>query len=187
MIHWFQDWTLTYMVWWIAWGLFVGVFIARISQGRTVREFVMGVLIGPTLFSIIWIGTFGGIGFYDALLGTGELLALTANNLERLTFGLLERLPFTKLTTIATIVAAFMLGTFSSGGDPDPTPKVRLVWGVLLGVLGGTMVLSGSIDAVKKLIALGALPFVFVSILLFVCMLCALRDEDVKGAHHADR
>ncbi|MDW3221629.1 MAG: BCCT family transporter [Paracoccaceae bacterium] len=199
LINWFQDWTLTYMVWWIAWGPFVGVFIARISRGRTIREFVLGVLIGPTLFSIIWFGTFGGIGFYDALLGTGDLLALTTSNVERVTFGLLERLPWTTLTTLATIIAAFLfivtsvvsaafvLGTFSSGGDPNPKPKVRLVWGVLLGVLGGAMVLSGSIDAVKKLIALGALPFVFVSILLCVCMLRALREEDVKGTHHADR
>lgn len=195
LIDWFQDWTLTYMVWWIAWGPFVGVFIARISRGRTIREFVLGVLIGPTLFSIIWFGTFGGIGFYDVLQGTGDLLALTETNVQRVTFGLLERLPLTFVTTLATIVAAFLfivtsvvsaafvLGTFSTGGDPNPPVRIRLIWGVLLGVLGAAMVLSGSIDAVKKLIALGALPFVFVSILLCVCMLRALREE----ASDADR
>lgn len=198
LVTWFQDWTLTYMVWWIAWGPFVGVFIARISKGRTIREFVLGVLVGPTLFSLIWFGTFGGIGFYDALQGTGELLALTELNVERVTFGLLERLPFTALTTIATIIAAFLfivtsvvsaafvLATFSSGGDPNPAPRIRLIWGILLGVLGAAMVLAGSIDAVKKMIALGALPFVFVSVLLCVCMLRALKDETVKGRSNAD-
>ncbi|WP_405117520.1 BCCT family transporter [Phaeobacter sp. BS23] len=203
LVGWFQDWTLTYMVWWIAWGPFVGVFIARISRGRTIREFVLGVLVGPTVFSIVWFGTFGGIGFFDVLRSTGDLLALTETNVERVTFGLLERLPFTTLTTVATILAAFLfivtsvvsaafvLGTFSTGGDPNPPPRIRLIWGVLLGVLGAAMVLAGSIDAVKKMIALGALPFVFVSILLCVCMLRALKDEKpvqpVPEVSHADR
>ncbi|MEO0763141.1 MAG: BCCT family transporter, partial [Pseudomonadota bacterium] len=187
--QWFSDWTLTYMVWWIAWGPFVGVFVARISKGRTIREFVLGVLIGPTLFSVVWFGAFGGIGLYDALNGTGELLALTETNVERVTFALLERLPLTGLTTLATIVAAFLfivtsvvsaafvLGTFSTGGDPDPSPRIRVIWGGLLGVLGAAMILSGSIDAVKKLIALGALPFVFITVLLLVCLIRALGEE----------
>lgn len=192
---WFQDWTLTYMVWWIAWGPFVGVFIARISKGRTIREFVLGVLIGPTLFSVIWFGAFGGIGLYDTLRGSGDLLAVTATNVERVTFTLLERLPFPLLTTFATIAAAFLfivtsvvsaafvLGTFSSGGDPNPCPRIRLVWGALLGLLGAAMILSGSIDAIKKLIAIGALPFVFVCVLLCVCLVRGLRQE----FDHADR
>ena len=192
---WFQDWTLTYMVWWIAWGPFVGVFIARISKGRTIREFVLGVLIGPTVFSVVWFGTFGGIGLYDALRGSGDLLAMTATNVERVTFTLLERLPFPFVTTLATIIAAFLfivtsvvsaafvLGTFSSGGDPDPSPRIRLIWGVLLGLLGAAMILSGSIDAIKKLIAIGALPFVFVCVLLCVCLVRGLRQE----VQNADR
>ncbi|MBD3663786.1 BCCT family transporter [Sulfitobacter aestuariivivens] len=186
---WFQDWTLTYMVWWIAWGPFVGVFIARISKGRTIREFVLGVLIGPTVFSVIWFGAFGGIGLFDALRGSGDLLALTGTNVERVTFALLERLPLPTLTTAATIVAAFLfivtsvvsaafvLGTFSTGGDPNPSPRIRIIWGVLLGVLGAAMILAGSIDAIKKLIAIGALPFVFVCVLLCVCLIRGLRQE----------
>ena len=186
---WFQDWTLTYIVWWIAWGPFVGVFIARISKGRTIREFVLGVLIGPTVFSVIWFGAFGGIGLFDALQGSGDLLAMTGNNVERVTFALLERLPLPMLTTLATIAAAFLfivtsvasaafvLATFSTGGDPDPSPRIRLIWGVLLGMLGAAMILAGSIDAIKKLIAIGALPFVFVCVLLCVCLVRGLRQE----------
>jgi len=190
---WFKDWTLTYMVWWIAWGPFVGVFVARISRGRTIREFVLGVLIGPTLFSIAWFGAFGGIGLYGALDGPGELLAMTETNVERVTFALLARLPLTTITTIATIIAAFLfiitsvvsaafvLGTFSTGGNPDPSPKIRLIWGGLLGVLGAAMILSGSIDAIKKLIALGALPFVFITALLVVCLIRALGEEKLDA------
>lgn len=186
---WFRDWTLTYMVWWIAWGPFVGVFIARISKGRTIREFVIGVLIGPTVFSIIWFGAFGGIGLFDALRGSGDLLAMTSSNVERVTFTLLDRLPMPMVTTGATIVAAFLfivtsvvsaafvLGSFSTGGDPNPSPRIRLIWGILLGLLGAVMILTGSIDAIKKLIAIGALPFVFVCVLLCVCLVRGLRQE----------
>ena len=188
--RWFNDWTLTYMVWWIAWGPFVGVFVARISRGRTIREFVLGALFAPTLFSIFWFGAFGGIGLFDSLRGNGELLALTETNVERVTFGLLSRLPLSGLTTLATIAAAFLfiitsvvsaafvLGTFSTGGDPDPAPRIRLTWGLLLAVLSLTMVVAGSVAAVKSLIALGALPFVFILVLLLVCFARALFEED---------
>lgn len=193
--RWFKDWTLTYMVWWIAWGPFVGVFVARISRGRTIREFVLGVLFVPTVFSIFWFGAFGGIGLYDTLRGNGALLELTQTDVERVTFGLLQRLPFSTLTTLATIAAAFLfivtsvvsaafvLGTFSTGGDPDPSVRVRLVWGAVLAVLSATMVLSGSVEAVKSLIALGALPFVFILVLLVVCFVRALIESEGKDAH----
>jgi len=196
---WFQDWTLTYMVWWIAWGPFVGVFVARISKGRTIREFVLGVLIGPTLFSTIWFGAFGGIGIYEALEGRGELLAMTQTNVERMTFALLERLPLATLTTLTTVVAAFLfivtsvvsaafvLGTFSTGGDPNPSARVRVIWGGLLGVLGAAMILSGSMQSVKTLIALGALPFVFITVLLLACLVRALIQDTAKEPAHADR
>ena len=170
--------------------MLVGVFIARISKGRTIREFFLGVLlIGPTVFSVVWFGTFGGIGLCDTLLDGGDLLAMTANSVEQVTFTLLERLPFPILTTLATIVtaflfivtsvvsAAFVLGTFSSGASPDPSPRIRLVWGLRLGLLGAVMILSGSIDAIKRLIAIGAFPFVFVSVLLCVCLVRGLRQE----------
>lgn len=196
---WFRDWTLTYMVWWIAWGPFVGVFVARISKGRTIREFVLGVLIGPTLFSTIWFGAFGGIGIFDALNGNGDLLALTQTNVERMTFALLDRLPLSTLTTLATVLAAFLfivtsvvsaafvLGTFSTGGNPNPSARIRVIWGGLLGVLGVAMILSGSMSAVRTLIALGALPFVFITVILLACLIRALLQDARKEEAHADR
>lgn len=192
--QWFKDWTLTYMVWWIAWGPFVGAFVARISRGRTIREFVLGVLFVPALFSIFWFGAFGGIGLFDSLYNDGTLLALTQTDVERVTFALLDRLPLTTLTTLATVAAAFLfivtsvvsaafvLGSFSTGGDPNPSARVRLLWGVVLAVLSFTMVASGSVDAVKSLIALGALPFVFILVLLMVCFFRALFEMEVLDA-----
>jgi glycine betaine transporter len=199
--RWFQDWTLTYMVWWIAWGPFVGVFVARISKGRTIREFVLGVLLGPTLFSTVWFGAFGGVGIYETLNGTGHLLAMTQTNVERMTFALLDELPLSTLTTLVTIAAAFLfivtsvvsaafvLGMFSTGGNQNPSAKIKVIWGGLLGILGAAMLLSGSMPAVRTLIALGALPFVFITVLLLTCLVKALMLDggNIKEARHADR
>ena len=189
---WFQSWTLTYMVWWLAWAPFVGVFIARISRGRTIREFVAGVLLVPTAFSIVWFGVFGGVGFYGVLQIDVPVLEVVQNNVDGVTFFVLERFPLASLTIAAVVAAAFLfiitsvvsaafvLGMFSTGGDLNPSARVKLIWGVVLGALGLVMILSGSIDAVKSIIALGALPFVFIVLLLVVCLLKALKTEKVR-------
>ena len=185
----FGAWTLTYMVWWIAWAPFVGVFIARISKGRTIREFVLGVVLVPTVFSIFWFGVFGGMGFYEALRNSSPIVDVVETDVSRTTFFLLDALPLSFLTTGATVVAAFLfiitsvvsaayvLAMFSQGGDLNPSTKVKLAWGVVLGALGLVMILSDSIDAVKSIIALGAMPFVFIVLLLTVCLLKALKRE----------
>jgi glycine betaine transporter len=186
---WFQSWTLTYMVWWLAWAPFVGVFIARISKGRTIREFLCGVILVPTVFSILWFGVFGGVGFYGALELDVPILDVVRDNVSGVTFFVLDKFPLPTLTIAAVVVAAFLfivtsvvsaafvLGMFSTGGDLNPSTRVKLSWGVVLGGLGLVMILSGSIDAVKSIIALGALPFVFIVLLLVVCLLKALKEE----------
>ena len=186
---WFGAWTLTYMVWWLAWAPFVGVFIARISKGRTIREFMLGVILVPTTFSIFWFGIFGGMGFFEALRTDTPIVEVVKTNANETTFFLLGILPLSVLTTIATIVAAFLfivtsvvsaafvLAMFSTGGDLNPKVRVKLVWGVILGALGLVMILSNSIDAIKSIIALGAMPFVFIVLLLMVCLLKALKME----------
>ncbi|MDX1432268.1 MAG: BCCT family transporter [Gammaproteobacteria bacterium] len=187
--NWFNSWTLTYMVWWLAWAPFVGVFIARISKGRTIREFVFGVLVVPTLFSIFWFGVFGGVGFYAVLRTQLPIMDVVTNEVSSTTFFVLEALPLRFLTIAGTVLAAFLfivtsvvsaayvLAMFSTGGDINPSVKIKLVWGVILGALALVMIFSGSIDAVKTLIAVGAMPFVFFVLLLMVCLLKALKSE----------
>ena len=186
---WFHTWTLTYMVWWLAWAPFVGVFIARISRGRTIREFLLGVILVPTMFSILWFGIFGGIGFHAALRDGLPILDVVRDNVSGVTFFVLGELPLRWLTITGVVAAAFLfivtsvvsaafvLGMFSTGGDLNPSAKVKLGWGVVLGALGLVMILSDSIDAVRTIIALGALPFVFVVLVLIVCLLKALKQE----------
>jgi glycine betaine transporter len=185
----FSAWTLTYMVWWLAWAPFVGVFIARISKGRTIRQFVLGVVLVPTVFSIFWFGVFGGMGFYEALRTNVPIIDVVKTDFNGTTFFLLDVLPLSFLTTAATVTAAFLfiitsvvsaayvLAMFSMGGDLNPSTRVKLVWGAVLGALGLVMILSNSIDAVRSIIALAAMPFVFIVLLLTVCLLKALKRE----------
>jgi glycine betaine transporter len=187
--NWFESWTLTYMVWWIAWAPFVGVFIARISKGRTIREFICGVILGPTLFSIMWFGVFGGAGFNHVLGDDSGIMEVVRHNVSAVTFYMLERFPLPVLTISLVIVAAFLfivtsvvsaafvLGMFSTNGSLNPSVKIKLSWGVILGALGFVMILSGDIGAIKSIIALGSLPFVFVVLLLVVCLLKTLKYE----------
>lgn len=190
--NWFHSWTLNYMVWWLAWAPFVGVFIARISRGRTIREFLLGVIFVPTAFSIFWFSIFGSIGFHASLNTTLPILDVVKDNPSRVTFYVLEQFPLTKLTIAAVVVAAFLfvvtsvvsaafvLGMFSLRGDLNPGLRTKLVWGVVLGALGLVMILSDSVDAARSMIALGALPFVFIVLLLTICLLKALKLETVE-------
>jgi glycine betaine transporter len=188
---WFKSWTLTFMVWWFAWAPFVGVFIARISRGRTVREYLLGVMLVPTFFSIFWFGVFGSAGFYEVLRLDASILEVVKTNVNDTTFFVLRYLPLSNLTSLATVLAAFLfvvtsvvsasfvLSMFSSQGDLNPATKAKLVWGVILGALGLVMILSNSIDAVKSIIGLAALPFIFIVLLVVVCLLKALKSEEV--------
>ncbi len=186
--EWFASWSLNYMVWWLAWSPFVGVFIARISRGRTIREFILGVLLAPTIFSIFWFGVFGGIGFYQGAVHQLDP-AVVKNNINQTTFLLLQNMPLSWLTTVATTIAAFLfivtsvvsaayvLSMFSTGGSQNPSVKIKLVWGAILGALGLVMILSGSVGAIRNIIAMSAGPFVFVVLLLLLCLLKSLKHE----------
>jgi glycine betaine transporter len=186
---WFHGWTLNYMVWWLAWSPFVGVFIARISRGRTIREFLSGVLLVPTGFSILWFGVLGGMGFHQAAAGALDP-AIVDTDIDGTTFALLDTVPLSALTTLAVIVAAFLfivtsvvsaayvLAGFSSGGSTEPGTRLKLLWGAILGALGLALILSGDSAAVRQVIAMSAAPFVFIVLLLLIAFLRRLRSEE---------
>jgi len=189
VVDWFQGWTLNYMIWWLAWSPFVGVFIARISRGRTIREFLVGVVVAPTIFSVFWFGVFGGLGFFDAFRQDGALSVINRENLDATTFALLERFPLDLVTRTATIIAAslfvvtsvvsagFTLAMIATGGDENPSPRVRTVWGGILAALGLAMIFVGDISLVRSIIAVSAIAFVFIVPVLVVCLFRSLRRE----------
>lgn len=191
--QWYSDWTLNYMAWWLAWAPFVGVFIARISKGRTIREFLVGVLLAPTGFSLFWFGILGSMGFYQSHHGAYDL-AQVGQNVDAATFALLETLPLSKVTSLATMMAAmlfiitsvvsatYVLAMFSAKGDQNPPARLKLIWGVILGALGLVMIVTDSVDAVRSIIALSANPFVYLVLLLMVCLLKALKQEKGRSS-----
>ena len=196
---WLAGWTLIYFIWWIAWAPFVGVFIARISRGRTVREFVVGVLLVPTLFSILWFAIFGGSGLYQELHGAGGLTELVREDITLVLFGLFERLPLSMVLSAMSLVlvfiflvtsvdsATFVLGMLTSRGSFNPPASRKLGWGLALGALGGALMLSRNIDVVRAMAILGAIPFTFILLFQAVALLRALRrdhpDKRDEGEH----
>ena len=186
---WLHSWTLTYFIWWIAWAPFVGVFIARISRGRTIREFVTGVLVVPTLVSILWFAVFGGTGLHEELQGAGGMVDLVRQNVSVALFSMFDRLPLsTVLSATAMLLvfiflvtsvdsATFVLGMLTTKGSMNPPTSRKMLWGITLGALGGALMLSGNIDAVRATAVLGAIPFIFIILLQVASLLRALADE----------
>ncbi|HET6612873.1 MAG TPA: BCCT family transporter [Kofleriaceae bacterium] len=187
--EWLYGWTLTYFIWWIAWAPFVGVFIARISRGRTIREFVLGVLVAPTMFSLLWFAVFGGAGLYSEIHGDIGLAHLVHEDVTASLFALLDTLPFPTVLGGLSIVLIFIflvtgvdsativLGMLTTRGSLDPPVKRKIAWGVVLAVLAGALMLSDDPYAVRGVSIIGAIPFTFILLLQSVALLRALRDE----------
>ena len=186
---WSVGWTLTYLIWWLAWGPFVGVFIARISRGRTIREFCLGVIVVPTLFSILWFSAFGGSAFYIELFGSGGLAELVSADVSEALFAFFGFFSVGDLLSVLALVLIFIFlvtsadsGTFvlsmmTSDGDLDPRVGVKLVWGVIIAAITASTLFSGSVAVARSMAAVGAIPFAAVLILQIVGFLRALRAE----------
>jgi len=189
LTDWSASWTLTYLIWWLAWGPFVGVFIARISRGRTIREFCAGVILVPTLFSILWFAVFGGAGIYVELFGPGGLAALVADNVSEALFAFLGYFPLTGVLSAVALALIFIFlvtsadsGTFvlsmmTTDGRLDPPASAKIIWGSLVAVITAATLLSASVEVARAMATLGAIPFSAVLILQLVGFLRALADE----------
>lgn len=175
---WQKSWTLFYWAWWIAWSPFVGTFVARISRGRTVREFVLGVLLVPTVVSCVWFTVFG----WSAITLDAESPGIVASveaNLATGIYDLLDRLPLSSLSSLlaAFVVAVFFVtssdsGSFvvdmlTSGGHPDPPVWQRIFWAVTEGVVAVVLLLTGGLAALQSAAINTGLPFCV--ILLLIC------------------
>ncbi|PCI27775.1 MAG: choline transporter [SAR324 cluster bacterium] len=186
---WQHGWTIFYWAWWIAWSPFVGMFIARISKGRTVREFLIGVLLVPTLMTFVWLTVFGGAALHEELRGAGGIADAVGKNVSTALFVLLERFPFSSLTSLIGIIViitffvtssdsgSLVVDTITSGGHPNPPARQKVFWAVMEGVIAAVLMLSGGLKALQAGSILTALPFTFV--LLFMCygLLKAFREE----------
>ncbi|MCV6608731.1 MAG: BCCT family transporter, partial [Campylobacterales bacterium] len=180
--QWFHGWTVFYWAWWASWSPFVGMFIARISKGRTVREFITAVLLIPTLITIIWMTAFGGSALEQAVGGVGQL-ANGVSDVSLAMFQMLENLPLTSITSSLAIIlvliffvtssdsGSLVIDSITAGGKVDAPIPQRVFWAVMEGVIAGALLFIGGKEALQALQA-GAittgLPFVVV--LLFMCI-----------------
>lgn len=187
---WSYGWTLIYLIWWIAWAPFVGVFIARISRGRTIREFVTGVILTPTLFSIFWFAVMGGAGLEAELFGSGGLVEVVGRNPESVFFQYLSTLPWSHLWSLIAVCliffflvtsadsACFVLGMMTSRGSLNPPTFRKLIWGVIMSFMVGAALFSeGGVEALKQLAIVGAIPFVFIMLVHCYCLVAQLKKD----------
>nr|WP_082848998.1 BCCT family transporter [Oerskovia enterophila] len=189
-LEWQSSWTIFYWGWWISWAPFVGVFIARISRGRTIREFVMGTLLVPTLVTFLWFSIFGGSALYRQIFGDGGLIGADGSvDTDTVLFQLLGDLPGGPVLTVLAIVligvffvtsadsGSFVVGMLTSGGDPHPAVWNRILWAVLSGLLAMALLISGGLTALQTAAILIALPFSVVMIGMALSTVIALREE----------
>ena len=188
---WQSGWTIFYWAWWVSWAPFVGVFIARISRGRTIREFVLGVLLIPMLILFFWFTTFGGVAIHmellaaldPALVSPGLVEAVQADTGSAI-FKLVEYYPFTKPVTLLIVImivlwfvtssdsASFVIDMLTAGGDTNPPKIQRLFWATMEGLIAAILLAAGGLGALQAAAIVAGLPFALV---IFVMMYALLR------------
>ncbi len=196
---WLGRWTTYYWGWWISWSPFVGIFIARISKGRTVREFVAGVLAVPTLVTFLWFSIMGGTALWQQLHGPGGLISDRKVDDVNALFQVLEHIPASNLLIVGFLIllviffvtsadsAAFVVDMVATGGEQDPPVLTRVMWAVLGGGIAAVLLWGGAVSGGEDLTAgLGALqtmtiiaaaPFSVVMVLACLATLRAFSNE----------
>ncbi|MEY9214134.1 BCCT family transporter [Thermobifida halotolerans] len=198
--EWLRTWTVFYWAWWISWAPFVGLFIAKISRGRTIREFVAGVVLAPSLVSLVWFVVLGGTAIDLQASGTG---LAQAGGLEEQLYGTLGYFPWSTAVSIlvAALVAIFfitgadtasiIMGTLSQRGASEPRRPMTLLWGLLIAAVAAIMLLVGegsgtAIQGLQNLTILVSAPWLVVTLLLCVALLRDLaRDPLVARTRKA--
>ena len=189
---WIGGWTIMYWAWWISWSPFVGMFIARVSEGRSIREFIVGVLLIPTGFTLIWMGFMGNAALYSIMheANTGLLEAVQRDSSVAL-FEFLNNLPFSSVTSIiATLLVMLFFVTSADSGalvtdyltaksDNSPTWQ-RLFWTVLMALLAIILLLAGGLEALQSATIMSALPFTFIMLLMCWGLIKALHLDVTK-------
>jgi choline/glycine/proline betaine transport protein len=191
--EWIGGWTLFYWGWWIAWAPFVGMFIARVSRGRTIREFVVGVLLVPLGFTLMWMTFFGNTALHMIMIqGITELADAVAADTSVALFQFFEHLPLSSITAlIATLLVVTFFVTSSdsgslvvdiltSGGRDDSPTWQRIFWAIVEGVVAASLLVAGGLAALQTATIASALPFTIVMILMCWGLLTALNLEAKK-------
>ncbi|MEY8597179.1 BCCT family transporter [Mammaliicoccus lentus] len=176
---WLNDWTLYYWGWWMSWSPFVGIFIARVSRGRSIREFILGVMLVPTIVSFIWFSVFGVTGI-EVGKKTPEIFKMTT---ETQLFGVFNELPMGMLLSLVSLAliciffitsadsATFVLGMQTTYGSLEPAGRIKIVWGVAQSLIAFVLLFSGGdtgLGALQSAAIISAFPFSFIIIMMII-------------------
>ena len=188
----YHGWTVFYWAWWISWSPFVGMFIARVSKGRTVREFIIAVLLVPTLVTIVWMTAFGGSGLDQVKANVGQL-ANGISDVSLALFQMLENLPMATVTSFIGIVlvlvffvtssdsGSLVIDSITAGGKLDAPVPQRIFWATMEGLIAGALLFGGGADALGALQAAAitvGLPFTLVLLAMCIALYMGLKHEE---------
>ncbi len=187
--NWQNSWTVFYWAWWISWSPFVGMFIARISKGRTVREFVLSVLIIPTLLTFLWITAFGGSALYVEMENIGRIAGPVKENVAVAIYYLLEQFPFSSIANFLAIVlvtsffvtssdsGSLVVDAFTSGGKLESPVVQRIFWASMEGAVAAVLLLGGGLAALQTASITTGLPFAVLLLIMGYSLWKGLNNE----------
>lgn len=187
---WVQEWTVFYWAWVMAWSPFIGAFVARVSRGRTIREFITGTLIIPPAIAMFWMAVFGGTAIHSDLNNGTNIAELVNEDVTTALFTMFEQtLPLPGLLSVLAILliftfivtsadsATYILASMTSGGTLNPKMPAKLIWGILMGSIAGVLLFTGGINGLETASLASALPFGIILIMLMFSLIILLRRE----------
>lgn len=191
---WINEWTIFYWAWWISWSPFVGIFIARVSRGRTIREFVIGVLLLPAVVSFFWFAVFGTSAIQ---VQTAGIIDLTGFSTEEVLFATFSQYPWSTMLSLVALIligiffitsadsATFVLGMQTTYGSLTPPNSVKITWGIAQSIVALILLYSGGLQALQNTLIAAAFPFSFVMVLMLVSLYRSLaKDKKELGLYH---
>jgi len=186
---WQHDWTIFYWAWWVAWSPFVAMFIARVSKGRTVREFFIGVMIVPALLTFLWMTVFGGSGIYLELNNIAVISDAVNENIATALFVMLEQYPLSTFTSVIGIMlvmvffvtssdsGSLVIDSLTAGGKLDAPVGQRIFWALTEGAVAATLLLGGGLKALQTASITTGLPFVLILLVMCYSLYLGLEEE----------
>ncbi|MGV3244486.1 BCCT family transporter [Staphylococcus sp. 11261D007BR] len=189
---WIQQWTVFYWAWVISWSPFIGGFVARVSRGRTIREFVIGVLLIPPFISFTWIAGFGGTAINWALTKNDQIEKIVDQDYTIALFELLSKFPLYEVTSSLAIILIFtflitsadstthIVSGMATGGVENPSKKHKMVWGILIGAISVALTVAGGLTSLQTASVVTGLPFSIILLLMIFSLMNALRREHTR-------
>ena len=202
--NWQNDWTVFYWAWWVSWSPFVGMFIARISRGRTLKEFVLGVLIVPTLLTFLWLSTFGGSAMFLELNSMADIAGAVTDNIATSLYVLLEQFPISGITSTVGVLlvtsffitssdsGSLVVDSLTAGGKLDAPVPQRIFWALTEGAVAAVLLVGGGLGALQTAAISTGLPFAIILLFVVWSLIKGLREEhqglmEIKRVKEQDR